>query len=300
MTAVIILNRNGKAYLPTCLDSVSRASVPEGGLRIYLVDNDSKDGSVELVRERYPDVVVIETDKNLGFSKGNNLGIERALKDGAQYCVILNNDTEVDEQLFVNLLAAGRSGDAIVSPKIYFAAGKEYHHDRYTDDERGSVIWYAGGTMDWDNVYGWHRGVNEVDEGRYRDREETEFATGCCMLLSRRVIEEVGMFDPAYFLYWEDNDLSQRAKQAGFRVLYEPLGKLWHFNAGSSGGPGSTIHNYYLTRNRLIFGMRYASWQTRLALARESVRFLFQDDMRRRAVIDFWLHRWGAGSLLNE
>jgi hypothetical protein len=298
-TAVIILNWNGRDYLRACLDSVLLAVPPEGGLGVYVVDNGSGDGSLEMVKEQFSEVRLIENQVNLGFAEGNNVGLRAAAAEGAENLIVLNNDTLVDEALFINLLSAALDREVgLVSPKIYFAAGREFHHERYREDERGKVIWYAGGLMDWKNVYAWHRGVNEVDRGQFDRRRETEFATGCCLLIKKSVLEKVGFFDPAYFVYWEDSDLCQRAKRAGFRIVFAPLGKVWHFNAGSSGGPGSEIHRYYQTRNRLIFGMRYASWRTRAALAKESLRMLLAEEVKREAVMDFWRHRWGKREYL--
>lgn len=298
MTAVVVVNWNGGEYLAVCLESVLAATRPKGGLGVYVVDNGSTDGSAEMVEDQFPEVKLIKNQQNLGFAEGNNVGLRQALKDGAEYLVVLNNDTQVESQLFVGLLSETR-GDrvGIVSPKIYFAPGREFHYHRYQDSERGKVIWYAGGVIDWQNVLSWHQGINEVDRGQFNHAQETEFATGCCLLITQKVVEKVGLFDPAYFAYWEDNDLCQRAKRAGFKIRYGPQGRLWHFNAGSSGGPGSKIHEYYLTRNRLIFGMRYAPSRAKLALVKESFRFMAKGGVRQRAVVDFWIHHWGKGSL---
>jgi GT2 family glycosyltransferase len=297
MTAAVIVNWNGGEYLVACLESVLAATRPKGGLKVYVVDNGSTDGSVEMVENQFPEIKLIKNGENLGFAEGNNVGLRQALKDGAECLVVLNNDTQVESQLFVGLLSAVKEKVGIVSPKIYFAPGREFHYHRYQESERGKVIWYAGGIIDWQNVLSWHRGINEVDQGQFDRTQKTEFATGCCMLLTRKVAEGVGFFDPAYFAYWEDNDLCQRAKRAGFKIIYEPQGRLWHFNAGSSGGPGSKIHQYYLTRNRLIFGLRYAPWRAKFALAKESLKFMAGGGVRQKAVVDFWIHHWGKGGL---
>ncbi len=101
----------------------------------------------------------------------------------------------------------------MVGGKIYFEKGYEFFKDKYKDDQRGKVIWYAGGKIDWNNVYGVARGVDEVDKGQFERVEDTDFATGTCMLLSRKALREVGMFNERYFMYYEDTELSVRMKK---------------------------------------------------------------------------------------
>jgi GT2 family glycosyltransferase len=156
------------------------------------------------------------------------------------------------------------------------------------------VIWYAGGVIDWENVYGYHRGVDEVDHGQFDEAQETNFATGCCVAVSATTIKKVGMLDEKYFFGLEDMDWSIRVKQEGLKVLYEPRSMIWHKNAGSSGGSGSKLHEYYHNRNRILFGMRYAKWKTKLALAREGMAKLMSGNQtEKRAVMDAWLNKYG-------
>ena len=109
----------------------------------------------------------------------------------------------------------------------------------------------------------------------------------------KKVFEKIGLFDKKYFLYWEDVDLSQRAKRSGFKILYVPQGKLWHKNAGSSGS-GSSFHDYYLTRNRLFFGMKFALPKTKLSLLKEGFIFLLKGRKgQKEGVRDFLLFHWG-------
>jgi len=165
----------------------------------------------------------------------------------------------------------------------------------------GKVFWYAGGEMDWKNVIGHHRGVDEVDHGQYDDISETGYVSGCCMLLTKKLLEKVGGFDKKYFLYYEDNDLSQRSKRKGFKILYAPKAVIWHKNAGSAGGSGSPLQDYYITRNRMLFGMRYAPLRSKVALVRESIRLLLSGRKWQKAgIADFYKRRFGKGSYKNE
>ena len=151
--------------------------------------------------------------------------------------------------------------------------------------------------MDWGNIIGHNRGVDEVDKGQYNKIEETELATGCCMLIKKDVLEKIGSFDDRYFLYYEDADLSIRAKKRGFKIVYVPKSVIWHKNAGSVGGSGSALQDYYITRNRLIFGFRYAPARSKLALFRESICLLLKGrKWQKQGAMDFYLGRLGKGS----
>ncbi|OGL47210.1 MAG: hypothetical protein A2161_14515 [Candidatus Schekmanbacteria bacterium RBG_13_48_7] len=185
----------------------------------------------------------------------------------------------------------------LVSPKIYFAKGYEFYKKRYQKSDLGKIIWYAGGLVDWKNMYATHRGVDEVDYGQYARSCDTEFATGCCLLIKKKVIDTVGLFDRNYFLYFEDLDLSIRSKNMGFKVKYYPEVYLWHKNAASSDKPGSKIQVYYQTRNRLYFGYKYATLSTKKSLFLDSLRLLKKGNPYTSGVIDYYLGRMKEGNL---
>lgn len=303
--AIIVLNFNGEKSTVKCIESLLKSNTNGIIASIIVVDNGSKKGSVEYIRKNSEKLKfgdfnfeILETGKNLGFSGGMNFGIRHAIENNAEYIAILNNDTVVDPNMILELVNFTKSNEAdIVAPKIYFGKGYEFHKGRYADVEKGKVLWYAGGIMDWDNVIGKHRGVDEVDIGQYEKAEETAFASGCCFIAKREVFEKIGIFDEKYFLYYEDNDLSKRAKNAGFKIYYVPGAYLWHENAGSAGGSGSALQDYYITRNRLFFGMRYAPIRAKFALFRESLMILAGGrKWQKRGVIDFYLGKMGKGS----
>jgi GT2 family glycosyltransferase len=239
-------------------------------------------------------VTVLSQQTNLGFSGGNNVGMRYAMKLGADYTWLLNNDTVVDPGA-LSLADAFRDPKVgIAGSKIYFAPGHEYHLSRYTKAEQGKVFWFAGGLIDWNNMYASHRGVDEVDHGQYDKVIETPFVTGCSMMIRRSVIEVIGYLDDRLYLYLEDLDYCLRAKQHDFAITYYPSSVIWHVNAGSSGGAGNELHEYYITRNRLFIGFRYAPVRTKIALLREAVRFaLSAPPVTKRAVYDALFGRWG-------
>lgn len=291
---VIILNWNGKKDTQVCLASLAKIEKQLVDFRVIVVDNGSADDSVVSIRKKYPMVTVIPTGKNLGFTGGNNVGITYARQHQADFVWLLNNDTFVDSHVLDSLRAFRDPKVGICGSKIYFAPGHEFHAGRYTESERGKVFWYAGGLVDWNNMYASHRGVDEVDHGQYDTQEPTPFVTGCSMMIKRSVFDRIGMLDDRYYLYLEDLDFCLRAKKAGFSLRYVPSSILWHVNAGSSSRPGNPLQQYYQTRNRLLLGFRYATLRTKIALLREAIRFLFAGSaVCKKAVIDWLLGRFG-------
>ncbi len=296
---IIILNWNGIDDTLSCLESIKKLNVKDCELGVIVVDNGSTDDSVEKLRKlvfREIDFRLVTTSTNLGFAGGNNVGIKYALESGADYMMILNNDTIADKNLITELLkVAKKERVAAVSPKIYFHSGYEFHKDRYKKNELGKVIWYAGGKIDWKNVYGENRGVDEVDLGQFQNTSNTGFATGACMFLTAIAVKEVGMFDEKYFLYLEDVDLSVRIKKKGWKVKYAPKAIVWH-KVSQSSGIGSGLNDYFITRNRLLFGMKYASIRTKAALIKESVKFVLTGRRwQKKGVSDFYNGRFGKG-----
>ena len=297
--AIIVLNYNGKHLLEKSLDSVLKQA--SKNVQIIVVDNGSTDGSSRLIEKMVQSgkpIKLIKASANLGFSGGNNLGIKWALKKGFDYLMLLNNDVLVRQPFWKKMITYLEENKSIglLSPKIYFAPGYETHKDRYRKKDFGRVIWYAGGIVDWDNVYASHRGVDQVDHGQFDEIIETDFLTGCCLIGRKEVWEKVGLLDDKYFLYYEDADFSQRVKGAGFSIKYFSQSSLWHMNAETT-GCGSPMQDYFMSRNRILFGFRYCRLRTKLSLIKESVRILFTGrKWQKIGVRDFYLANFGQGS----
>ena len=295
--AVVILHYKGQKLTRKCLASVAELKKRGFELEVVVVDNNPRQ-KLTGVKRACQNLTLIKTKGNLGFTGGNNLGIEKALSLKADWVLILNNDTIVDRDLMIELIKFSKKNPqvGVIGPKIYFAPGCEYHADRYKPHERGKVFWYAGGLIDWTNVLASHRGVDEVDRGQYDQAGETQFVTGCAMMVSSQVFKKTGLLNDEYYLYLEDSDFCQRAKRAGFQVFYAPKAKLWHVNAGSS-QVGGELHDYFLTRNRLLFGLTYAPWRAKLALIKESAKLLLAGrPWQKTAVKDFYQRKFGQGS----
>ncbi len=308
--SIVILNWNRPKDTIDCLESICEMSFLGLYPTVVLVDNASTDDSLDKIRnwasKRFStqeslgkrlEFKILKNKENLGFAQGNNVGILYSLERKSDFILLINNDTYTDKNMLKYLLDTAKVNSRVgaISPKIYFAKGYEFHKGRYRKSELGRVIWYAGGNLDWDNVLGLNRGVDEVDHGQYDEISETDFATGACMLLRSTALREVGLFDQRYFMYFEDVDLSQRLKAVGWKVMYDFRAKLWHKVAQSS-KIGGDLNDYFITRNRLLFGFKYARPRTKLAILKESFRILFSGRRwQKRGVIDFYLRRLGKG-----
>ncbi len=298
--AIVSVNFNGEKDTMELLESLREVRNTQYEIKVVIVDNGSSDNFVKTASRKYPEIDILQNGINKGFSGGYNRGIEHGLIWGADYVLIINNDALTpDRKLLTSLLETFRKDDkiGIASPKIYFAPGYEFHKDRYKKEDQGKVVWFAGGKFDWNNVMSIHRGIDEVDPpaggGQYSGEMEMDFATGCCFLVKREVLEKVGMFDENYFAYFEDGDFSKRVIDAGFKILYNGDTSIYH-KVSQSTGVGSSLTDYYLTRNRLMFGFKYASGRTKFALWRQAIgQLMFGRPAQRRAVKDFFAGKTG-------
>lgn len=265
--AVVILNWNGLTDTLECLKSISQTQNPHLKLSVYIVDNASSDASIKVISKKYPQYHLIANSKNIGFSGGNNVGIKAAIADGTDWIILLNNDTIVDKNCFDQLITGAlKSHFDLASPKIYFYPGKEFHHADYQPQERGHVIWYAGGRNDWPNVWAEHVGVDEVDHGQFDQAQITGFASGCCLAINHKVTKKIGLLDTGFTAYFEDNDYNQRARKHGFTIGYIPSAIVWHKNAGSTGGSGSAKQKKLIDQSRLRFALKHAPFRAKLAV----------------------------------
>jgi GT2 family glycosyltransferase len=235
---VVVLNWNNLQDTVECLDSLARVLHP--GLRTLLVDNGSTDGSETALRERFPHLAILQTGTNLGFAGGNNAGIRRALQDGADLVLLLNNDTTVDAG-FASALVDAVQAD----PRAGMACPKILLHDR------PDVLWYAGASFHPWLGWGRHRGHGQRDQGQFDLAGETGRPTGCALLVTRAFCERVGLLREDFFCYAEDLEWGLRARSAGFSILYVPASRVWHKVSRSTGGSRSVMAVRYQTRNLL-------------------------------------------------
>jgi len=270
---VVILNWNGGDLTLRCIESLRQSHYPDS--QVLVVDNGSTDGSLEEIVKSCPEADIIKNPRNLGFAEGCNQGIAWGLNWGADYVMVLNNDTWMDPHMISNLVAAATAHDdrVAVIPKIYLAS----------DPLR---FWFAWGRVNlWTGVFS-NPAYGLLDDGRFDFPPEADYASGCCILIPKRIVQEVGGFDPSYFAYVEDIDWSLRCRRAGFRLVLCPSAKLWH-GVSASGKKKLATMRYLLTRNHLWTLRRYASpWQLCCALLLLPLR-----SMWRIAKIS-WAHDW--------
>lgn len=300
--SIIVLNWRTPTLTIDTVYSLLKIDHSNFKYKIFIIDNGSGDGSVDQFKKEFFDnrlISIHDTGSNLGYVDGNNYGIDIAIKEKPDYVLVINSDVIVKKD-FLSVLHGfldENKGYGLVGPKIYFAPGYEFHKERYTEKEKGKVFWSVGGKIDWQNVYGSNLGIDEVDRGQYDTNNSTvDYLSGCCLLIRTSVIKEIGPFDSRYFMYSEDADYSRKILKHGHKIAYVWKSVLWHVNSGSSGrGP---IHDYFLTRNRLLFGFRYCSLRTKFALFRDSIKIFLTSPYpwQRIGVRDFYINRLKKGS----
>lgn len=299
--AIVVLTINSLKMVKEELSNILHLDTKDLEVLCVVVDNGSTDGTEKELKNYTLNSIkykYIQTGKNLGFAGGNNIGIKYALGNGSDYILILNDDMILPSDLLTKLVKFMDQNPkvGIVSPKIYFAKGHEFHKDRYLNKELGKVIWYAGGKIDWDNIYTSHIGVDEVDIGQFNKKSETDLASGACMMIRREIFEKVGYLDEDFYLYWEDADLSQRVKRAGFKIYYNPTTSVWHKVSFSAGGSGSKSNDYFLIRNRYYFAMKYAKIRTKFAVLRDTIKLmLLGREWQKLGAKDALMGKKGAG-----
>ncbi len=231
--SVIIVNYNGLVHVEECLDSLRRQTF--GDFETILVDNASTDGSVAFVKERYPEVTVIENHENLGYGGGNNAGIRESR---GKYLVLLNNDTSVDPHWLQRLVETAEKDGSIgmCASKIL----NYYHRDII--DNTGLLLYRDG--------IGRGRGRLEKDIGQYDSEGEIFFPSGCAGLYKREMLDYVGLLDEDFFLYVEDVDIGLRARIAGWRCVYVPGAIVYHKYSATT-EPYSPLKAYLVERNRI-------------------------------------------------
>lgn len=231
---IIILHFGDPKVTSDCIKSIisNRLSFE----KIIVVDNG---GNFEPSFEN--NLKVFKNRKNLGFAAGVNIGIKYALLKKADYILLLNNDTIVEEDFLSKLIAKSlKENIGILAPAIKF-------------HKSGKVVYDLGGKL---NVLFGRTTHNEVDKLDGNKLQVVDYVSGCCMLIKRQVLEKVGFFDERFFLYYEDVDFCLRAKKAGFKTYVLPSVSVYHKLSKSVGGV-SNIAVYNQTKSALLFGKKY-------------------------------------------
>lgn len=236
---IIILNWNQYDDTKECLESLDKLEYQN--YDIVIVDNGSKDDSFEKLKKEFPRHAFIKNKENLGFACGNNIGIEFAMENKADYILLLNNDTKATPDFLSSLIEQSKNNNiGIASPKIMFYSAPY-------------KIWFVGGGFLSVIKKPFHKFYGQNDFFCQSDAILADWVSGCCMLIKREVIEKIGMLDGDYFNNYEDVDFCVRAKKSGFNIAVIPQAKIYHKFAASMGGKFSPLYTYFRVRNNLLF-----------------------------------------------
>ena len=234
--SLVIVNWNGRLYLKDCLKSLLGLDYPD--YEALLVDNCSADDSVAFVQSTFPQVKVHRAHRNLGFAAGSNAGIR--LSEG-ELIVLLNPDVIVRPDWLPNLVE-GMFADESVG----IGGGKAYYPG-------GRTLQHAGGFIQAPLAIGNQYGRGEIDKGQYDRQREVDYVMGAALGIKRSVLDQIGLLDEGYPLYYEETDLCFRARRAGYRVLYIPDAILTHVEGGtSSQGDYAQFHASHTSRWRFV------------------------------------------------
>ncbi|MBO7047176.1 MAG: glycosyltransferase family 2 protein [Prevotella sp.] len=238
--SIITVNYNGLKDTCELIDSIPFNETME----VIVVDNASTNDEASIIQEKYPQITVIRSDKNLGFAGGNNIGIKAA---HGKYIFLLNNDTILRPQTsdithLIDLLESSLK-IGVVCPKIRFAWDN-------------NPIQYAGFTpLTRITVRNKSIGFGEEDKGQYDTPHSTPYAHGAAMIIRKEVIDKVGLMPECYFLYYEELDWSIMITQGGYEIWYDPTCTIYHKESQTT-GQNSPLRTYYITRNRLLLVKR--------------------------------------------
>ena len=238
--SVVIPNYNGKKYLGDCIDSLHCIDFPREDYEIIVVDNASSDDSCSFLLSNYPDVILIRSERNLGFAKGCNLGIKNS---SGKYIVLLNNDTVVEKNWLKELIIIADRDEniAIVGSKLLF---------KHNPNEIQNAMSFLNDRGDGGDI-----GAHQTDEGQYDSTREAMAACGASMLIKRALIEEIGALDADFFAYYEDADLCYRARLYGRKVVFAYKSVVHHVHSATS-VEWSPLFTFLVLRNKLLLHVK--------------------------------------------
>lgn len=230
---VVIPNFNGEHYIIPCLESLKKQSLKN--FDIIFVDDGSNDNSIQIVREKFSDVICIVSEKNNGFCKSVNIGIENTV---TPYVILLNNDTVADEHFVEEMLKSIKN-----SPNAFSCSAcmLQYNNRSLIDD--------AG---DYYNVLGWARARGkDKDLNHYRKKCKIFASCGGAAIFRKDIFNEIGLFDEKHFAYLEDIDIGYRARIQGYNNYYEPKAIIYHVGSGTSGSRYNEFKIKHSSRNSI-------------------------------------------------
>jgi len=250
--AIILLNWNTPTHTSNCIESIMK-NCNSGDYDLIIADNGSTDDSLSILKSKFPQHIYIDNETNLGFAGGNNTALEFSIKENYRFSLLLNNDTEVDEDFLTPLTAhLNTNANAVaVQPAIYYLNNKDQ-------------LWNGGSFFN--PYFGFTYSKNSKSRQALRTPEKVDWLTGCCFLVRNSALKEIGLLNEKFFLYYEDVELSFRLRKQCGELHYLPTTKVYH-EAGVSGkqksksaeGILSPVIHYYVNRNKIWFLRKYAN-----------------------------------------
>jgi len=248
----VSLSWNRRRDTLECLRSILASDYPN--VRATLVDNASTDGTVEAVRSELPAVATCVNPVNLGYAAGINIGLRRAVAQGADYAWIVDNDATVEPHTLARMLEVAEADPSagLLTPKILFYS-------------KPDVIWCAGHKRRRLTLAPIDGRLGVADASLNGAPRPMDYAPCCGLLIRRSVLEQVGLLDEHYFIYYEDLDFCLRAQQGGFQLLNVPAARVYH-KVATSAGQDSPLQKYYLARSSVHFYTRHTRRLHRLLI----------------------------------
>ena len=218
--------------------------------KLYLIDNSANDVTTALIHsllQKYPISISehIDTGGNIGVAAGNNIGIKKALEDGCQHLLFLNNDIFIPQTDLLSKMVLLSEHHKMATPKIFY----------YDSD----LLWMAGGYLDNAKALGVHYAMKRKDASEFNTAKYVNYAPTCFLIVHASVIHEIGRMDERYFAYYDDTDFVLRAVRKGIKIWYEPTLFIRHKVSSSSGGDDSMFYIYYGNRNKVYFIKKHFS-----------------------------------------
>lgn len=254
---IIILNWNNYKDTKKCLISLEKIDFPN--YKIIVIDNGSTDGSGKKLKEIFPSYTFILNKENLGYTGGNNLGIKRAIDEGADYILILNNDTKVVNPNFLYKMIEQMNEEpsvGIIGPKVFSSDGIVQETILFVPTLLNSIresLFFK---------------IHRKTKKNYDVAQFVDAVSGVCWLIRREVIQNIGLLDEDYFMYGEEQDYCYRAEKAGWKIMYYPVESVVHYKNPEDKNISRTYRQYiYARRNIILFIRKHFGFLQALALA---------------------------------
>lgn len=237
---IVLVNYNGLKDTMDCIQSIKESDY--NNYEIIVIDNASTEDALPL--SSYKNVYYKKLQENVGFGVANNIGAEIAVKNNCDFILCLNNDTVIKKDT-LRILVENTDDETITTGAIYYYA-------------KSNELWYGGGEVS--------KYKGNFRHKKYTTSRNVSFISGCCMMLSKKCYKDIGLFDSAYFMYYEDSDFSLKAVQHGYQLKYVYDAQIYH-KVGNSISKTTGLKEYYLTRNRLYILHKYESYFAWTAIA---------------------------------